>query len=393
MAITVNGKTYRNIQEQVAKNQEDIAKNKIDILENDEAISDLQELVSHKQNTLTAGDGINITNDEISVDSNYVMTTNTSQTMEKAGVMYKTIRDTTANKSTMWSPSGIYIDNRANLQATSYAHGYVETYGNVNFHINQYGGPNGFKVYNFDNSKGGTVAVTDDIPAYTTSRGIVKTGNNLALEGEIYQLKDLIYLNGNGKTVLATPSGFTYVKAMVFDPDATYYARTRIPVDPTKAKGTWIIDEDWDPSDFAFGISGSYYFVGGNSPDASKSRGYSIIKNSSGWVMYNYYDVVVSGNNSMQAYPINGGWGENARNLGIPNETSVFDGMLAHCTKFSEKVLGVDAENMEALETVSYEYTEVEVTEETFVPDTYYVIQTSYTEVLLEDIIAAIGGN
>lgn len=367
MAIVIDDKTYRTPLEQIEKNKDDIE----DIQEDIEAIESSIENVAIQ-------------------DSDVSFTKVTTPSIEAEGTPSKFISFTNQNGRAVVT---IYADGQDPEEGTE---------ASITLIGDQTGGSSS-EIYLHGNITNvadsvpqvvlpgvGTVdlATVDDIAeGITTSRGIIKTDNNLALEDDIYMIKNLIGLNSNGKTVLRTPSGFQYVLAEEFDADASYYARTRIPVDTTKVKGTWVIDEDWDPSDFNFGISGSYYFVGTNSPNASDARGYGIIKNSSGWVMYNYYDVVIGSNNSTQAYPVNGGWRYDARNLGIPSETSAFDGMLAHCTKFSEKVLGVDADNMLELENVSYEYTPVQLTEETFEPNTYYVIQTSYTEVLLEDLI------
>ena len=56
MAIEINGKVYRNLQEQVQKNMEDIDKLKIN------------------SGNYTAGTGIDITNDVISVDTDVIAT-------------------------------------------------------------------------------------------------------------------------------------------------------------------------------------------------------------------------------------------------------------------------------------------------------------------------------
>lgn len=77
--ININGKEYRNIQEQVEKNQEDIAELKsstVDAYSKTEADTKFSTKVyvntelNKKQNTLTAGNNISISNDEISVSSN-----------------------------------------------------------------------------------------------------------------------------------------------------------------------------------------------------------------------------------------------------------------------------------------------------------------------------------
>lgn len=367
MAIVIDDKTYRTPLEQIEKNKDDIETLQEDV----EAIE---------------GDIENVAIQ----DSDVSFTKVTTPAIEAEGTPSKFIRFTNQSGRAVVT---IYADGEDPEEGTGASMTLLgDQMGGSSAEIYLHG-----NITNVANSVPqvilpgvGTVdlATMDDIAeGITTSRGIIKTDNNLALEDDIYMIKNLIGLNSNGKTVLRTPSGFQYVLADEFDPDASYYARTRIPVDPTKVKGTWVIDEDWNPSDFNFGINATYYFVGGNSPNASDARGYGIIKNSSGWVLYNYYDVIVGSTTTYQAYPINGGWSYDARNLGIPNETSAFDGILAHCTKFSEKVLGVDADNMLELEMVSYEYTPVQLTEETFTPNTYYIIQTEYTEVLLEDLI------
>ena len=66
MSITINGKVYRNLQEQVEKNKEDIEDINYTLLQDGEAISDLQEAMPYKQDKLTAGDNITIENNVIS---------------------------------------------------------------------------------------------------------------------------------------------------------------------------------------------------------------------------------------------------------------------------------------------------------------------------------------
>lgn len=64
--IEINGKIYRNLQEQVKKNMEDIEDIQTKDFTQDEAISDIQELLPYKQDKLTAGEGITIENNVIS---------------------------------------------------------------------------------------------------------------------------------------------------------------------------------------------------------------------------------------------------------------------------------------------------------------------------------------
>ena len=64
--VEINGKVYRNLQEQVEKNKEDIEDINYTLLQDGEAISDLQEAMPYKQDKLTAGDNITIENNVIS---------------------------------------------------------------------------------------------------------------------------------------------------------------------------------------------------------------------------------------------------------------------------------------------------------------------------------------
>lgn len=93
MAVEIRGKIYRNLQEQVAENQKDIEDIQTKDLTQDEAISEIQEAMPYKQDkltagenitiednvisatggsTYTAGEGIVINNDEISVDTSVI---------------------------------------------------------------------------------------------------------------------------------------------------------------------------------------------------------------------------------------------------------------------------------------------------------------------------------
>lgn len=99
--IEINGKIYRNLQEQVAENQKDIEDIQTKDLTQDEAISEIQEVLPYKQDKLTAGEnitiednvisatggstytagsGIVINNDEISVDTGVVPILNLNNT-------------------------------------------------------------------------------------------------------------------------------------------------------------------------------------------------------------------------------------------------------------------------------------------------------------------------
>ena len=229
---------------------------------------------------------------------------------------------------------------------------------------------------------------------YQAGKGLNLRANKFNVNDNILNLLKLVTVDENGKTILRTKTGTTtYVLATEYDPDETYYSRMKAPVDPSITKGTWVINEDTDPTSFSWPISGTYYFVSANSPNASNSTGYSITKQSS-WIMYNYYDAIIGGNVNYQAYPINGGWGDHARNLGIPNQQANFVNFLQNgCTKYSDKVLGVDGENMEEIENLSYEYTEVALTPETFIPNTYYIESSTYAEISVEAIINALSNN
>lgn len=101
MAIIINGKVYRNLQEQVGENAKDIEDIQTKDLAQDEAISEIQEALPYKQDKLTAGDnitiednvisatggstytagsGIVIDNDEISVDTDVIPILNLNNT-------------------------------------------------------------------------------------------------------------------------------------------------------------------------------------------------------------------------------------------------------------------------------------------------------------------------
>lgn len=66
--IEINGKVYRNLQEQVEKNKEDIEDIKDKDYNYDEAIAGIQEVLPYKQDKLTAGDNITISENVISAN-------------------------------------------------------------------------------------------------------------------------------------------------------------------------------------------------------------------------------------------------------------------------------------------------------------------------------------
>jgi len=105
--ININGKEYRNIQEQVEKNQEDIqdlqdtsatkdyVDNSISALYGDfytreqadarfPTETHMNLLLGYKQDILTEGTGINISNNEISVDTNTIATVATLQSFTQS---------------------------------------------------------------------------------------------------------------------------------------------------------------------------------------------------------------------------------------------------------------------------------------------------------------------
>lgn len=228
---------------------------------------------------------------------------------------------------------------------------------------------------------------------YQAGKGLNLRTNKFNVNDNILNLLKLVTVDENGKTILRTKTGTTtYVLATEYDPDETYYSRMKAPVDPSITKGTWIINDDTDPFDgtYTWPINGTFYF----NPSGEQGTGSRIYKQSgANWLMYDFTGSV-TGSNVILAYDPTNHWTATAKNIGIPNQQANFVSFLQNgCTKYSDKVLGVDGVNMEEIENLSYEYTEVVLTPETFIPNTYYIESSTYAEISVEAIINALSNN
>ena len=228
---------------------------------------------------------------------------------------------------------------------------------------------------------------------YQAGKGLNLRTNKFNVNDNILNLLKLVTVDENGKTILRTKTGTTtYVLATEYDPDETYYSRMKAPVDPSITKGTWIINDDTDPVDgtYTWPINGTFYF----NPSGEQGTGSRIYKQSgANWLMYDFTGSV-TGSNVILAYDPTNHWTATAKNIGIPNQQANFVSFLQNgCTKYSDKVLGVDGVNMEEIENLSYEYIEVVLTPETFIPNTYYIESSTYAEISVEAIINALSNN
>lgn len=168
MAITINGKTYRNLQEQVEENVKDI--------------EDLQE-------SQFSGDYNDLSNKPEIPDSSSFVTTNTSQNI--SGVKtFKSNPNDVAGITMMGSSGTVYTAN-SNGQSTAYKPTTISVSGSAgapatDFTISSTLG--GSSVYTFDRTKSGTVAVMTDLPP--TVSGTHNTTNwvNLTIGNDTYSL-------------------------------------------------------------------------------------------------------------------------------------------------------------------------------------------------------------
>ena len=108
MAIEINGKVYRNLQEQVEKNKEDI-----------------EELQEQEPGVVyTAGDGIDITENVISVDDTVALKTDLSVYATKSE-LNGYIKDNDTNYASTFRGKGVYVKEEGTYTATSYADGSI----------------------------------------------------------------------------------------------------------------------------------------------------------------------------------------------------------------------------------------------------------------------------
>lgn len=191
--IEINGKIYRNIQEQVGENQEDIAElqeskasktyvdNSISALYGDFYTRDqaddrfptethMEYLLGGKQDKLTAGNNITIDANNVisatggSTPTNYVTTDSTQYVT--ASKIFKTAVGANIG-ATIYPASGSFYTEKDGT-STSFAPQKIslsisQSATPFNFQIYSSQGEGHSGVYTFDNSKTGTVAVTSDI--------------------------------------------------------------------------------------------------------------------------------------------------------------------------------------------------------------------------------------
>lgn len=201
--IEINGKVYRNIQEQVQENIDDIAElqtnsatktyvdNSISALYGDfytrEQADDrfptethMEFLLGHKQDTLTAGTGIDITNDTIGIDNTVALktdiptrtsdlindsfvTTDSSQYVT-ASKIFKTAVGASTGVTILPTSGSLYTEK--DLTSTSYAPQKIslskaEAGTPFNFQVISTQGEGHNGVYTFDNSVTGTVTTKE----------------------------------------------------------------------------------------------------------------------------------------------------------------------------------------------------------------------------------------
>ena len=171
--ITINGKEYRNLQEQVQKNMEDINELKIAV-----------------GTGLTAGTGIDIEEEVISVNEDVAMKTDLDY-------------DNLSNKPDLTEYAKLNDDTQTITAAsvtTTPGAGYIHTtYGPSSISMSIPRTP-GYTL-NIP-TKDGTLATTGDIPTYTAGTGIDITNNEIGIDNTVALKTDIPnYTGGSGITI------------------------------------------------------------------------------------------------------------------------------------------------------------------------------------------------
>lgn len=158
--IEIDGKVYRNVQEQVKKNMDDIE-------DLDERVEALEEAPGQ---TYTAGAGISIANNVISVDEDVAM---------KTDLDYNNL----SNKPDLTEYAKLNDDTQTITAAsvtTTPGAGYIHTtYGPTSISMSIPRTP-GYTL-NIP-TKDGTLATTNDLPTYTGGSGISISGNTISVD-------------------------------------------------------------------------------------------------------------------------------------------------------------------------------------------------------------------
>lgn len=161
MAIEINGKVYRTPLEQIKKNKDDI-----------------EELQGQGY---TAGTGIDITNNEISVDEDVAMKTDldyNNLSNKPDLTVYAKLNDDTQNIT-------------ANTVTVTPGAGYIHTtYDATTIHMSIPRTP-GYTL-NIP-TKDGTLATTGDIPTYTGGSGISISGTTISADSTLARVADITF--------------------------------------------------------------------------------------------------------------------------------------------------------------------------------------------------------
>jgi hypothetical protein len=193
MAITINGKTYRNIQEQVQKNKDDIEELKeqgtgetysagTGINISDENVISIDNTVATKEDitTYTEGQGITITNsNEIKANIGYGLEFSATESDTDEIKIDTDVIATKEDIPTVPTKTS-QLDNDSGF--ITIADVPVPTAGT------------GIDILNGKISVDNTVAMKTDIPTYTGGTGIEVTGNVIAVDNNVALKIDLPHL-------------------------------------------------------------------------------------------------------------------------------------------------------------------------------------------------------
>lgn len=187
--IEIDGKVYRNVQEQVKKNMDDI-----------------EEIKNSGQAGYSAGTGIDIEGNVISVDEDVAM---------KTDLDYNNL----SNKPDLTKYAKLNDDTQtitASALTVTPGAGYIHTtYGPTSISMSIPRTP-GFTL-NIP-TKDGTLATTNDIPTYTDGTGIDITNNKISIDNTVALKTDIpTYTGGSGITVSGTTISADSTLARVAD--------------------------------------------------------------------------------------------------------------------------------------------------------------------------------
>lgn len=184
-------------------------------------------------------------------------------------------------------------------------------------------------------------------------------------------------------------SGFTdeYVLATEYDANETYY-EAYIPLDPIKLTGTWIPDESTVPVDYITTFTEGQALI--YSPSVNKLEFIDSFQHHDGYTILittHYYENGEKKTSWMPMY-----WDRwNIDNISFNAELpETYNFINTYFTKVSDTHLSEEyptVDDVLAYDRSHPSYREIELTEQTFVPNTYYTFKKTPTWVNVKDLI------